>query len=165
LNTFSGALFGQVDWAITDKLHLLPGIRANYDQKKVDYKRETYGGLANPTAAQLKLLQGVYSNQAFVADTSNTNYSGQLTIAYKLIKQVNLFATYAKSYKPVGVNLGGLVNDASGNPDLTTATIKPEQVNHIEIGVKTTPTKNSTLNITVYNTDIKDIKPLYNRLI
>ncbi|HEY6914743.1 MAG TPA: TonB-dependent receptor [Paludibacter sp.] len=160
LNTFSGALFGQVDWAITDKLHVLPGIRANYDQKKVDYKRETYGGIANPTAAQLKLLKGVYSNQAFIADTSNTNYSGQLTVAYKVGRKINAFATYAKSYKPVGVNLGGLVNDASGNPDLKTATIKPEQVNHFEIGVKTTPTKNSTLNLTVFNTDIKDYQTL-----
>lgn len=160
LNTFSGAAFAQVDWAITDKLHVLPGLRANYDQKKVDYKRETYGGIANPTANQLKLLKGVYSNQAFTADTDNTNFSGQVTVSYKAGKKINTFVTYANSYKPVGVNLGGILNDANGNPDLSLTTIKPEQVNHIEIGVKTTPTKNSTLNITVYNTDIKDYQTL-----
>src|SRR5690606_6139434 len=37
LNTFSGALFGQLDWAITERLHLLPGIRVNYDDKKIDF--------------------------------------------------------------------------------------------------------------------------------
>src|SRR5690606_41570428 len=37
LNTVSAALFGQIDWSITDRLHLLPGLRYNYDQKDVDY--------------------------------------------------------------------------------------------------------------------------------
>ena len=39
LNTVSAALFGQIDWAITDRLHLLPGLRFNYDQKDVDFDR------------------------------------------------------------------------------------------------------------------------------
>jgi len=160
LNTFSGAAFGQVDWAITERLHVLPGLRANYDQKKVDYKRETYGGLETTDAALLALKKLVYSNQAFIAGTDNTNFSGQVTVAYKVGKKINAFATYANSYKPVGINLGGIPNGADGKPDLSLAKIKPEQVNHIEIGVKTTPTKNSTLNLTVYNTDIKDYQTL-----
>jgi iron complex outermembrane receptor protein len=34
--------------------------------------------------------------------------------------------------------------------------VKPEAVRHKEIGVKTNPTRNSLLNLTVYQTDIKD---------
>jgi iron complex outermembrane receptor protein len=34
LQTFGAAVFGQLDWAITKNLHLLPGLRYNYDQKK-----------------------------------------------------------------------------------------------------------------------------------
>src|SRR2546429_2654884 len=41
----SEALFGQLDWAITDRLSLLPGLRINFDKKDVDYDRATYGGL------------------------------------------------------------------------------------------------------------------------
>ncbi len=161
LNTFSGALFGQIDWAITPKLHLLPGLRANYDQKKVDYSRETYGGLQTTDAALLALKKLVYSNQAFNADVDNTNFSGQVTVAYKAGKKLNAFATYANSYKPVGINLGGLPPVVGGtDADLSLAKIKPEKVNHIEIGIKTTPTKNSTLNLTIYNTDIKDYQTL-----
>jgi len=102
----------------------------------------------------------VYSNQAFNQDIDNTNFSGQITVAYKAVKKINAFATYANSYKPVGLNLGGIPNGADGNPDLNLAVIKPEQVNHIEIGIKTTPTKNSTLNLTIYNTDIKEYQTL-----
>ena len=50
LNTVSAALFGQIDWAITDRLHLLPGLRFNYDQKDVDFDRRVVGGPAAPTA-------------------------------------------------------------------------------------------------------------------
>ena len=38
------------------------------------------------------------------------------------------------------------------------ATIKPEYVTHYEIGIKTKPTENSTLNLVYYNTDIKDFQ-------
>ncbi|MDD4971330.1 MAG: TonB-dependent receptor [Paludibacter sp.] len=160
LNTFSGAAFGQVDWAITKRLHVLPGLRANYDRKKVDYKRTTYGGLQTSDAALLALKKSVYSNQSFNADKDNTNFSGQLTIAYKVSKSINAFATYASSYKPVGLNLGSLPTPAAGSTLSDLAVVKPEKVNHIEIGVKTTPTANSTLNLTVYNTDIKDYQTL-----
>jgi iron complex outermembrane receptor protein len=38
------------------------------------------------------------------------------------------------------------------------ARIKPEYVNHIEVGVKTNPTENSTLNLVVHNTDVEDFQ-------
>ena len=155
LNTFSGAVFGQIDWAITDRLHLLPGIRYNYDTKKVDYNRKTYGGLQTTNPALIALQKSVYSDQAFNTDVNDTNFSGNLTLSYKASDRVNTFATFAKSFKPVGVNLGGLPT-LNGNPILELAIIKPEEVNHYEIGVKTSPFRNSTLNLTLFNTDIKD---------
>jgi iron complex outermembrane receptor protein len=36
------------------------------------------------------------------------------------------------------------------------ARIKPESVSHIEVGIKTTPTRNATLNLVFHKTDIKD---------
>ena len=160
LTTFSGAIFGQVDWAITKNLHVLPGLRVNYDRKKVDYQKTTYGGLQTTNATLLALKKSVYSDQSFNADKDNTNISGQLTVAYKVSKSINAFATYARSYKPVGLNLGSLPTPAAGSTLADLAVVKPEKVNHYEIGVKTTPTSNSTLNITIYNTDINDYQTL-----
>ncbi|MFV8466884.1 TonB-dependent receptor [Flavobacterium sp. LB1P62] len=159
LNTFSGALFGQLDWEITEGLHLLPGLRYNYDKKKLDYSRETYGGLQTTDPALLALKKKVYSNQAFKVDVDDTNFSGNLTLAYKASDRVNTFATYARSYKPVGVNVGGIPTDANG-PILALAEIKPEQVNHFEVGVKTSPFDRTILNVTLYNTDIKNFQTL-----
>jgi iron complex outermembrane receptor protein len=159
LNTFSGAIFGQLDWEITEGLHLLPGLRYNYDQKKLDYSRETYGGLQTTDPALLALKKKVYSNQAFKVDVDDTNFSGNLTLAYRVSDRVNTFATYARSYKPVGVNVGGIPTDANG-PILALAEIKPEEVNHFEVGVKTSPFNRTILNVTLYNTDIKNFQTL-----
>ncbi|GAB3498679.1 TonB-dependent receptor [Spirosoma knui] len=149
------AAFGQLDWAVTDRIHVLPGIRYNYDKKVANYKRETYGGLQTTDPALLALKNGVYTNQAFDTDVSSDNFSGQLTLQYRAGKAINAFGTYAISYKPVGINIGGLPT-ANGQVLLSLAEVKPEFVKHLEFGVKTKPTPNSTLNVVLYNTDIKD---------
>lgn len=155
LNTFSGALFAQVDWTITDWLHVLPGLRYNYDTKHVDFNRQTYGGLETDDPALLAIKQSVYTDQIFNADTDNTNLSGQLTISVKPNRNVNTYATYATGYKPVGLNLGGLPT-SSGEPMVDLAVIKPEYTKHLEVGIKTTPTKNSIVNLVIYNSQIED---------
>jgi iron complex outermembrane receptor protein len=157
LNSLSSAVFGQLDWAITKKLHILPGLRYNYDKKDVDYDRQTYGGLQTTDPALLALKNALYTNQTFNANVHNTNLSGQFTISYRASSRFNAFATYSTNYKPIGVNLGGLPT-ANGAVLLDLATIKPEYVTHYEIGIKTKPTKNSTLNLVYYNTDIKDFQ-------
>lgn len=157
LKTVSAAVFGQLDWAITEKLHVLPGLRYNYDDKKLDFSRKTYGGLQTEDPALLALKNIVYTDQAFSANTDNTNLTGQLTVAFKANNNINTYATYSTNYKPVGLNLGGLPT-ASGKPMLELAQIKPEYVQHFEVGIKTTPSASSTLNLAIYNTDIKDFQ-------
>ncbi|HMN91492.1 MAG TPA: TonB-dependent receptor, partial [Saprospiraceae bacterium] len=155
LQTFGTAIYGQIDWEITDKLHLLPGLRYNYDQKEVGFNRQTYGGLQTTDPALIALKRSVYTDQAFTANVDESNLSGQVTLAYKASKRFNTFATYSTSYKPIGVNLGGLPT-VSGDILIDLARINPEYVTHSEIGVKTKPTPNSTLNLVFHNTNIED---------
>jgi iron complex outermembrane receptor protein len=149
------AVFSQADWAITEKLHVLPGIRYNYDKKTANYKRETYGGLQTTDAALLALKNGVYTNQSFNTEATNGNFSGQLTMQYKANKNLNGYATYAVSYKPVGINIGGLPT-ANGQVLIDLAQVKPEFVKHIEVGLKTKPSANSVLNLVFFDDEIKD---------
>jgi iron complex outermembrane recepter protein len=155
LKTLGAAIFSQIDWAISEKLHILPGLRFNYDKKEVDYKREVYGGLQTTDPALLALQNSIYTNQAFKFDVAENNISGQITLAYKPATNTNIFATYANSYKPVGVNLGGLPT-ANGVVLIELAKVKPEFVSHYEIGFKTKPTIQSSVNFTVFDTQIKD---------
>ncbi|WP_432708940.1 TonB-dependent receptor [Pedobacter sp.] len=151
----SAAVFASIDWQIIEKVHLLPGVRLNYDQKDVDYIRAARGGLETSDPALLALKNGVYSSQQYVADADETNFTYSATLAYKPSRRINAFATYSTSFKPVGVNVAGLptVNGAAAT-DL--AVIKPEDTKHYEIGIKSTLFDNLIMNLTFHNSDIKD---------
>lgn len=154
----SAAVFGQLDWAITDRLHVLPGLRYNFDKKDAHYARTTYGGLQTTDPALLALKKQVYSDQAFDSAIDNTDFSGNITVTFKASDKINAYGTFAKSYKPVGVNVAGLPTNSAGQPLLELAVIKPEKVYHYEVGVKTSPFKNSIFNIAAFRTDIKDFQ-------
>lgn len=155
IKSLSAAAFANADWKVTEAFHVQPGVRFNYDKKEVSYDRTTYGGLQTTDPALLALKNGVYSSQFYEADADENNFTYLLTLAYKVNKRVNTYATYSTSFKPVGVNVAGLptINNAAAT-DL--AVIKPEDVKHIEFGAKTTPFENFTLNLTFFNTDIKN---------
>ena len=163
IESVSAAAFANLDWEVTEGLHVLPGLRYNYDKKDVVYNRIAAGGLDtakyNGSQADKIALQGfkngVYTNQFYVADADEKNLTYQLTIAYRANKHINAFATYATSFKPVGVNVAGLPT-VNGEAALNLAVIKPEDVTHYEVGVKTNPTSDLTLNLVFHNSDIKD---------
>jgi iron complex outermembrane receptor protein len=149
----SAAVFANVDWEALDRFHVLPGIRFNYDKKDVVYDRVAYGGLQTTDASLVALKNTVYTSQYYVADADENNLTYQLTLSYKASKRFNSFATFSTSFKPVGVNVAGLPTIA-GKPATELAVIKPEDLKHFEVGVKTTPIDNFILNLTFHNTDI-----------
>lgn len=159
----SAAIFTNIDWEVAEGFHILPGLRYNYDEKDVIYNRIAYGGLDtatyNGSKADKTTLQGfkngVYTSQAYVADANENNLTYQLTLSYRANKHINAFATYSTSFKPVGVNVAGLPT-VNGAPATDLAVIKPEDVKHFEVGVKTNPTDNFILNAVFHNTNIKN---------
>ena len=156
IKSLSAAVFGQIDWEVIEHLHVLPGLRFTYDKKDVNYDRNTYGGLQTTDPALLALKAAVYANQQFATKVDNNNLSGNITVSYRPTPKINAYATFSTAYKPVGVNVGGLPTTSNGQADLTLAVVKPEYVEHYELGVKTKPFKGAILNVTAFNTDIKD---------
>lgn len=159
LKTFSGAAFAQLDWEVINKLHVLGGIRFNYDKKKADFNRTTYGGLQTTDSNLIALQKLVYSNQQFNVNTNNNNLSYLATLSYRAAKQINTYFTYSTAYKSVGINLSGLPTD-KGKVLTDLAVVQPEHVQHWEVGIKTTPFPGTTLNLTAYNTNIKNYQTL-----
>jgi iron complex outermembrane receptor protein len=151
----SAALFVNIDWEIANGLHIMPGIRYNYDRKDVIYDRETYGGLQTTDPNLIKLQQVAYSNQSFATGADETHFTYQLTLSYRPNKKINSFITYSTNFKPVGVNVGGLPV-INGQTALDLAVIKPEYIKDIEIGIKTNPIASLSVNLTFFNSDIKD---------
>jgi iron complex outermembrane recepter protein len=154
----SAAVFGQLSWAVTDRLRILPGLRFNYDQKEVVFDQQVYGGLQTSDPALIALQRSVLAPQSYAADVDDTNLSGNITAAYKVTDRVNAYATYATGFKSIGLNLNGVPTDAQDRPVLAAATVRPEDERHVEFGVKTEPFRGVTANLTAFNTTIKDFQ-------
>ncbi len=160
IKSTSLAIFSQVDWALTSKLHLLPGLRYNYDRKLAVYDRKKYVENAIAyTAQQLAAINSIYSDQQFGINADAGNLFGQLSLQYKFNRDYNAYAIYSKSYKPIGINVCGLPV-VDGKVAVELAEVKPESVNHMEVGVKIGPFRNSFFNITFYQTHKRDYQTL-----
>jgi iron complex outermembrane recepter protein len=155
LKTTSVALFGQLDWQLSDRFNLLTGLRWNYDEKDVNFQRVRNGGAPLTDPALLALRNSQYSNQSFTNSITDDNVTGTLTLKYALSDNANLYGTYSTGFKPVGLNLGGLPTDA-GRIMTELSVIRPEYVQHYEFGLKTAPLRGATLNFVVYQTDMED---------
>ncbi|MDF1573325.1 MAG: TonB-dependent receptor [Bacteroidales bacterium] len=150
---FSGALYGQVDWMISGKFIVTPGLRINYDWKKVDFTRTVSGGLVTSDPSLIALKNRVFKPLSFRSDIDDLNFSGQFGMRYEINNSFRVYGNYSLGFKPVGLNLGGIPTE-NGEPLLDLTVIKPEQVSHFEFGFKSEPNRNNILNVTVFNTDI-----------
>ena len=96
--------------------------------------------------------------QKYTADVGDSNLSGQLSTSYRVSDGINAYATYATGFKSVGLNLNGLPTDAANQPVLSSAVVKPEDVRHVEVGLKTTLWRGTTANVTAYDTSIRNFQ-------
>jgi len=151
LDTVSAALFTQFDFTVGERVHLIPGLRYNYDKKEVDWQQQALNipvippGSPSPPAP-------VYSNASALVEDDDTNVSGQLTVAFDANDSVNYYATFATAFKSIGVNLG------PPPPGGAFIEIPPEDVTHIELGIKSTLGPGTTLNLSLFDTTIEDFQ-------
>ena len=172
LKSTSAALYGQVSYKLTPELTIQPGIRLNYDKKSGYYNRVVTDGTGQvinctpPLAANSALAAqcGVYQPQTTSPSVAAWNFSYDLNVNYKITPDVLAYATFAKSFKTVGINQNGLpLNSVTNLPDLSAGTVKPESVNHFEIGLKTSFwDRKATFNLSAFHTEIKNFQATVN---
>ena len=158
LDNLSAAGFGQVEWSLTNRLRLLPGLRVNYDKKDGSFNQQIYGGLRTTSPALIALQRSVLAPLTYAANIDDTNVSGQITAAYKVTPNINAYGTFSTGFKSIGFNLNGIPVDDAGQPILSTVSVKPEDTHHFEAGLKTQIGPNLTLNFTGYDTEIEDFQ-------
>jgi iron complex outermembrane receptor protein len=155
----SAALFGQLEWKVTDKLRVLPGLRFNYDEKSGFYQSQTYGGMQYAPGTPGRNLQlSILQPLSYASEGEDDNVSYNLTVAYDIADNVNAYATYATAFKTFGLNNNGIPVDANNNPLLELATVAPEDTKHFEVGLKTEPLPGVIANFTAYRTTIDDFQ-------
>ncbi len=151
----SFAVFGKLNWEVFDRFHVQPGLRVNYDRKTGSYVSVVTTGAGSTVLNSDQ--RGVLAPQSYQPRFSAWNVSGDLTLSYDFTPDVHAYATYARSFKSGGINLSGLPLDAANNPILSSATVKPEKVNHFEVGLKTQfADRRITFNLAGFWTEIND---------
>jgi iron complex outermembrane receptor protein len=173
LDNTSLAIFGKVNWTVAEHLTVSPGIRLNYDRKNGLYDSVVTGTASNGTRQVVSSNPGspsfadpwtatqrsIQTSQFFKVKYGEWNLSYDINVAYEASRDVNVFVTYARSFKTGGINLNGVPNLPSGEPALNVAIIDPEKVNHFEAGLKTQFwTRRATLNIAAFWTRIQDFQ-------
>ncbi|WP_404369676.1 TonB-dependent receptor [Sphingomonas sp. MMS24-J45] len=181
----SFAVFGKLNWAVTDRLHIAPGLRVNYDRKSGFYEsvvsiansQYSFVATADNVAALLaanpagSAARTTFQNQIntlapqrYSPRFSAWNVSGDVTLSYDFARDIHGYASYAKSFKSGGINLSGLpLNSTSTGVDLTTQTVKPEKVDAFELGLKTQfLDRRVTLNLAAFWTEIGDYQATVN---
>ncbi len=169
LDSTSLAAYGQLGWKVADRFTLQGGARLNYDRKQGLYRAVVTDGAGalvsfspTNTPAQLDQLSQM-APEEFAPRYSAWNLSWDVTAKYDLARDVHLYATYAHSFKSGGINLNGVPAAADGTPLLQYAVVKPERVNHGEVGIKTQfAGRTVTINLAAFRTDIHDYQAIVN---
>lgn len=183
-NNTSFALFGKLNWEAANGFHVQPGLRLNYDKKSGSYDaivsihNSQYDFIATadnvatllaatpvgPARTTFQNQINTLAPQSYSPRFSAWNVSGDITLSYDFAPDIHGYATYARSFKSGGINLSGLpLNSTSTGVDLSTQTVKPEKVNHFELGLKTQfLDRRVTLNLAGFWTEITDYQATVN---
>ena len=172
LKSTSAALFGQLDFKLTDKLTIQPGVRLNYDKKEGFYQRRVYAPDGHeivysdcypaPSSSAHPALAaecGIYTPLLYSPEFSACNFSYDLTLSYQLTPDLLLYGTYAKTFKTGGINMNGVPVDSANQPIEAAYAIKPESVHHFEAGLKSQFwDRKATFNLAAFHTTIDNFQ-------
>jgi iron complex outermembrane recepter protein len=178
----SAAAFGEVNYAITERLTGTAGLRYTYEDKHGVYSTTVSGGRAWTTprlpavltcttnlsavgstsqdAAKLSLFRP----QCYDVSDSGGSLSGRANLAWQFDDDMMGYASYARGYKSGGLNMSGLQltggsGAAANQPALDTAVIDDEKNNTFELGFKSAWFgRRATLNLAAYRTTVKDFQ-------
>lgn len=134
--TRSYALFGQLDWSITDRLTLTTGLRFSHERKSGSFHQFHVAGIdltTQPTA--IATAAQTIRNQFnpivdYSTSFSDNSLSGLATLSWEISDDGLIYASYSRGNKSGGLNLTSL--PVGVNPD-----VAPESVNNYEVGIKT----------------------------
>jgi iron complex outermembrane recepter protein len=138
------AFYAQSEYAITNKVSVILGIRYDYQHSKQDVLGEY-----QPDASLVPIFETQPDTSASV---SYSAFSPKLSVAYHPSSNVDLFATYSRGYRT-----GGLTQLGADPSQPPLYAYKPEYSDNFELGIKNNFLENKArANISFFYTTITD---------
>ncbi len=175
--TQSTAVFGQIDYALTDALNLTLGLRYTSEEKDYVYTN-TVGprtGILNDFFLTVGVIDPqtrlVYDYRKGGADViagnkskiDNDNVSGKLGIEWSFAENAMAFASYSRGFKSGGFNAGFMDIDMQTARDVfgINTQYEDETLDALEVGIKSQLAGGLVrLNATAFAYDYKDFQAL-----
>jgi iron complex outermembrane receptor protein len=155
----SYATFGEATWHLGSRLALTGGLRYTWESKDGQYSAPVSGGLATTNTSLINSQLSIIRPQAYQATTTDNSPTGRLLASFTMVPQAMFYLSYARGSKSGGINMSGLPLDATNQPSLATAVIKPEKNTTYELGMKTNLLGRRLLvNFDVYQSDVHDFQ-------
>ena len=158
------AVYGDLTWAVSDRVELTAGARYTYDKKEIDSQVFDSGGALGNNFNFEFFTNGFVSNSADWDD-----FTPRLALSFDATDDVTLYATASKGYKSGGFATfgydlqGQAINDDGSAPEGTRPLeFDPEQVDSYEVGVKSRFADNTLqLNASLFFYEYTDLQLVY----
>jgi len=159
LESHAYAAFGEVSWRVSETFSLTGGLRFTREDKDGTYVSTVTGGAIPATTALLNSKLSILRPQSYRATVSDDDLSGRIVVSWEVTPRAMLYASYARAGKSGGVNMSGLPLDASNQPALNSAVVRPEKNVALEVGVKSRLLEDRlVLNLDAFQTTIRDFQ-------
>ena len=153
VETDAKALYGQVDYKLTESLTGTAGLRFTSETKKGELWRTNTNASFAPPGSTGVTYQAGYTPQS--AETSFSATTPVLALAYRVNETLNVYGRIAKGFKSGGYPLESNISAATATGPLVP--YKPETSVSYEAGVKTSFLGGKAqLNAAVFRTDVSD---------
>lgn len=140
VKTESGALFGRLDYELTDRLSLSAGLRYTREKKRAHFVQDDASGTGIFTYLG-------FPNLTFDGRSTDDDLSPSATISYEVVPDANVYARFSRGFKSAAYN----VDLASSLGGLTAS---PEKATSYEVGFKMlTLDRRMRLNLAAFHTD------------
>jgi iron complex outermembrane receptor protein len=140
------ALFGQVDYRLTGGLHLLAGLRGQYEEQ------EASGNVFGPLVAGDALFPGIIRNTG-TRSRDDSAITGKTGVRYEFNRNTQSYATYTRGYKAFALDV-----DASTRFDVQRG-LEPEHVDAYELGFKWRESSGMLdVNVAAFRSDYRNLQ-------
>lgn len=145
----SWALFGQLDYQITDALTVTAGLRYSDESKELG---TTYLESSDAGGFNLRVFAATFSRDDVEEKLEDDQVTGTLKLSYFVNNDMMVYASYGKGYKAGGTNTDRI------DPDFEQV-FDAETVDSYEIGMKAEfPDQALRLNVALYMADVDDFQ-------
>lgn len=174
LEVESTAVYGQIDWDVTERLRLSAGLRYSEDEKAGDESQTIFYDSVLDFCGEQRLPELIASGDPYftpagcprlgilVSDLEDSHEEKwdstdfRLSASFDVSDQGMVYGTFSTGYKPGGFRLGGMQDDEA-TPE-NESTVANEEVKAYEVGFKGTLGENLSIRSALFFYDYQDMQ-------